>query len=213
MNRETTAPKTAPKPLDVFLVLYQRGFLTKEEYQTVLQWASEPLNFSLPAPLLLVMLEAAQAGASLERMEEKRGWPARSAKQVLKIAIQCFAKPDPRQAVRVNLADPDDVSAKETLEYIQGAKFDVWGPLSERFKLTKREAQCLHALKTSRIGPVVNKDYLMRVLYNDEWDDPPQEKIIDVYICKIRNKLKGSGWNIETVWGRGYRLVIEDGKE
>jgi two-component system cell cycle response regulator CtrA len=39
---------------------------------------------------------------------------------------------------------------------------------------------------------------------------PPFEKVIDVYICKIRKKLDaatpGGGRYIETVPGRGYRF-------
>ena len=39
--------------------------------------------------------------------------------------------------------------------------------------------------------------------------DEPEQKIIDVFICKLRKKLANasSGKNyIETVWGRGYVL-------
>jgi two-component system cell cycle response regulator CtrA len=39
--------------------------------------------------------------------------------------------------------------------------------------------------------------------------DEPQQKIIDVFICKLRKKLakasKGKDY-FETMWGRGYRL-------
>ncbi len=39
--------------------------------------------------------------------------------------------------------------------------------------------------------------------------DEPEEKIIDVFICKLRKKLalatEGANY-IETVWGRGYVL-------
>ena len=43
--------------------------------------------------------------------------------------------------------------------------------------------------------------------------DEPTLKIIDVFICKLRNKLadaSGGRNYIETVWGRGYRLVPAD---
>jgi hypothetical protein len=39
--------------------------------------------------------------------------------------------------------------------------------------------------------------------------DEPEQKIIDVFICKLRKKiaaLTGEHHNIETVWGRGYML-------
>ena len=36
----------------------------------------------------------------------------------------------------------------------------------------------------------------------------PDQKIIDVFICKLRKKLASAsgGKNIETVWSRGYSL-------
>jgi len=38
--------------------------------------------------------------------------------------------------------------------------------------------------------------------------DEPELKIIDVFICKLRKKLKAVARDhyIETVWGRGYML-------
>jgi two-component system cell cycle response regulator CtrA len=43
--------------------------------------------------------------------------------------------------------------------------------------------------------------------------DEPEAKIIDVFICKLRKKLASScgGANyIETVWGRGYKMIDPD---
>jgi two-component system cell cycle response regulator CtrA len=35
---------------------------------------------------------------------------------------------------------------------------------------------------------------------------PPEPKILDVFICKIRKKLEPTGLHITTVWGRGWYL-------
>jgi DNA-binding response OmpR family regulator len=32
---------------------------------------------------------------------------------------------------------------------------------------------------------------------------------VDVHVARLRDKLKGGGVRIETVWGTGYRLVPE----
>lgn len=40
--------------------------------------------------------------------------------------------------------------------------------------------------------------------------DEPEEKIIDVFVCKTRKKLRDYGIHITTVWGRGYMLKSED---
>ncbi|MER9912667.1 winged helix-turn-helix domain-containing protein [Mesorhizobium sp. M0050] len=37
--------------------------------------------------------------------------------------------------------------------------------------------------------------------------DEPELKIIDVFVCKLRKKLKPLGVEIQTVWGQGYRLL------
>lgn len=37
--------------------------------------------------------------------------------------------------------------------------------------------------------------------------DQPEIKIVDVYVCKIRKKLKPLGIDIQTIWGRGYRML------
>jgi hypothetical protein len=40
--------------------------------------------------------------------------------------------------------------------------------------------------------------------------DEPEIKIIDVFVCKIRKKLRAvDGHDVETVWGRGYVLRDE----
>jgi DNA-binding response OmpR family regulator len=36
------------------------------------------------------------------------------------------------------------------------------------------------------------------------------EKIIDVYVCKIRKKVKAIGVEIVTHWGAGYSLALKD---
>ncbi len=41
-------------------------------------------------------------------------------------------------------------------------------------------------------------------------DEEPEPKIINVYICKIRKKLKPFGVEITSVSGRGYLLSQED---
>jgi two-component system cell cycle response regulator CtrA len=60
--------------------------------------------------------------------------------------------------------------------------------------LMKRE----HALKST----------FMAALYSDKHEDAiAQEKIIDVWICKMRAKLKPFGVEISTRWGQGYYLT------
>jgi len=77
-----------------------------------------------------------------------------------------------------------------------------------RVRLPAKEYQMLELL-AQRKGNTVTKDMFLNHLYGDR--DKPNRKIIDVFICKLRKKLTvaGNGYNIETVWGRGYVLRDE----
>lgn len=59
---------------------------------------------------------------------------------------------------------------------------------------------------------IVTKDLLYDALYqlrpDSEWPDPA---IINVFVCKLRRKIEGCPLEIQNIWGRGYRLVINTG--
>ena len=72
--------------------------------------------------------------------------------------------------------------------------------------LTTKEYQILELL-AMRQGTPITKDMFLGHLYGGM--DEPGQKIIDVFICKLRKKLmQASGGKdyIETIWGRGYVL-------
>jgi two-component system cell cycle response regulator CtrA len=60
---------------------------------------------------------------------------------------------------------------------------------------------------------VISKDAIYDAVYGSSIDQP-FDKVIDVYICKLRKKIASaseSGWQyIETVQGRGYRLSLPE---
>lgn len=81
----------------------------------------------------------------------------------------------------------------------------------EQYRMSQAE-QRIARLLYSKYGEIVRKDSLLDVLYFDR-DDEPGSKIIDVYICKMRKRLKNSPYAIETIWGVGHRMVANDGKQ
>lgn len=86
-----------------------------------------------------------------------------------------------------------------------------WLDDAERFhhvaKLTKSEARLVAALvKSGR----ATKDRLYWSLYGEDIDGGRDPKIIDVLICKVRNKLTPLGITIETYWGAGYGMTAEN---
>jgi two-component system cell cycle response regulator CtrA len=72
-----------------------------------------------------------------------------------------------------------------------------------RVHLTGKEYQTLELL-TLRRGKTLHKDVFLTSLYGGM--DEPGGKIIDVFICKLRQKLAtvSDKQHIETVWGGGY---------
>ena len=72
--------------------------------------------------------------------------------------------------------------------------------------LTDKEYQMLELLSL-RKGTTLTKESFLNHLYGGM--EEPEQKIIDVFICKLRKKLadasKGKDY-LETVWGRGYML-------
>lgn len=55
-------------------------------------------------------------------------------------------------------------------------------------------------------GGAVTKDALMACLYRDAAKDEAEIKIVDVFVCKLRKKLKPFGLEIATIWGIGYQM-------
>ncbi|MFD1328272.1 helix-turn-helix domain-containing protein [Mycoplana ramosa] len=72
------------------------------------------------------------------------------------------------------------------------------------WKLTASEARVFSHIASRDMA---TKDSILLAMYSDRNDLPPEPKIVDVFVCKIRSKLKPFGVVIETVWGQGYRLL------
>lgn len=74
--------------------------------------------------------------------------------------------------------------------------------LTQCWHLTRTERDIIGALMS---GIILSREQIMTAVYPKD-SDRPDEKIIDVFITKIRRKLEGSPVQIETVRGHGYRL-------
>lgn len=72
--------------------------------------------------------------------------------------------------------------------------------------LTRTEERFLRAIRSAS-PHIVHRERAMIAVYGLA-DEAPQEKTLDVYLTKIRAKLRqaDTGVEIETVWGRGWRL-------
>lgn len=58
-------------------------------------------------------------------------------------------------------------------------------------------------------GKTLSKEFLLDQLYGGI--DEPEIKVLDVFVCKIRKKIKKIDKEsdyIKTVWGRGYTIEL-----
>jgi two-component system cell cycle response regulator CtrA len=77
----------------------------------------------------------------------------------------------------------------------------------QRIKLSHRE-HAIFSYLAQNVGRVVSKESVYSAVYGS-MDCEPFDKVIDVYICKLRKKLSdatGGQQFIETVYCRGYKL-------
>lgn len=99
----------------------------------------------------------------------------------------------------------NDASTKfgDIVAYFDGRDPEVAG---HRLKLSQREHAIFSHLALN-INRVISKDNLFDAVYGMD-DNQPYDKVIDVYICKIRKKIEARTGKkyIETVYGRGYKL-------
>ena len=73
-----------------------------------------------------------------------------------------------------------------------------------KVNLTCKKQQIIEIMASNK-GRVISKEMFLNEMYNRL--DEPEERVIDVFICKLRKKLErstGGHEYIQTVWGRGY---------
>jgi two-component system cell cycle response regulator CtrA len=74
------------------------------------------------------------------------------------------------------------------------------------YGLTATEARVFSHLASREFG---TRQSIMLALYSDRIEEP-EEKIVDVFVCKLRRKLNRFGVRIETIWGQGWRLASRE---
>jgi two-component system, cell cycle response regulator CtrA len=112
------------------------------------------------------------------------------------ISSACRSKDHSQSIIRT-----DDIAVD-----LEGKTVEVKGV---RIHLTGKEYQMLELLSL-RKGVTLTKEMFLNHLYGGM--DEPELKIIDVFICKLRKKLRAATdhHHIETVWGAATSHVIRD---
>jgi two-component system cell cycle response regulator CtrA len=107
--------------------------------------------------------------------------------------------------VRRSKGYSDSVIRVERLEIDTSARKISYSGIP--ISLTAKEYAVIELLAL-RPGVTLSKEVFLSHLYGGE--EEPEEKIIDVFVCKLRKKIAEASGQlnfIETVWGRGYLLV------
>ncbi len=102
------------------------------------------------------------------------------------------------------------------LEYKERISFDVDSNVlildNKSIRLTTNQIILIRAL-ISAYPRTLSTAFLMDCIYGLESEEPAN-KIISVYLCKIRKQLKNTNYRIDTVFGKGLRFVrIENSEE
>lgn len=85
---------------------------------------------------------------------------------------------------------------------MSGPKFTSDADQWSHFGLSQKEAELANLLRAGA-GKTVHREVILSALYGD---DLPQQKILDVWVCKINKKLAGH-YRIENEYGVGFRMA------
>jgi two-component system cell cycle response regulator CtrA len=109
---------------------------------------------------------------------------------------------------RLEALEAENLRLLDRIDMLERALGSDAGPLFPvEFGLTGSEAKVLNLLM---LRDAVCKDGFMDAIYRGRGDDEPEVKIIDVFICKLRRKIRPFGVEIKTIWGRGYQMAPDD---
>lgn len=99
---------------------------------------------------------------------------------------------------------------RHRLEEITASMVGFEMPGLDELRFTPSERAVVKMLH-DHLGHPIRKDRMLAALYASRITDReiPDDKIADVFICKIRAKLKGKGWKVVTHWGVGWSLHKE----
>ena len=107
----------------------------------------------------------------------------------------------------------ENMKPAEALEYAIQAYENLAGRLTDesrelfaQLKLTPAQSAIFNMLHHRRETTVTKGEMLDNYYALMSEEKLPDIKIIDVLVCQIRKKIKGTQFRIETVWGVGYRL-------
>lgn len=120
-----------------------------------------------------------------------------------------FRRRDPKTAYERILRKVEPMSTGEAVTFLLDCVRVLLpedNPTMRLHNTTTTEAT-IYAYLLENQGRTVTKQQIHDRLYFDR-PDPPDIKIVDIYICKLRKKVPTGA--IRTIWGEGYMLETTD---
>lgn len=188
--------------METILNLFARGFLTQDQATRAIDFINCPQGFTF-RPWEEDFLRAILVDQiGIEEAEKRFNLPSRSAKAIVRLLLQNHAEAARPCAKR--RGDAESLGDEEGLRLLDRVSANEELVLVAEFDFTPLEARFFEVLKSARIKPT-SKDHVIAALYNGRsCDEIPSGLIVDTVVCKVRAKIKGSPFSIETVPGRGY---------
>lgn len=113
---------------------------------------------------------------------------------------------DPLRDAYVAAIEAENEELRERLRALE-KEFGFHDDVPIVFGLTPTEGKIMSLLGAR---DTATRAQLMTAVLSDRLPGKePEMKIVDVFVCKIRKKLKPFGIEITSLWGRGYRLAPE----
>lgn len=102
---------------------------------------------------------------------------------------------------RLEALEAANARLQDELDMLRTERFGCDLGLPVEWMLACSEAAIFRTLMANES---CRKEALLMALPLKDHANPPEIKIVDVYICKIRRKVEPFGILIETRWGQGY---------
>lgn len=106
--------------------------------------------------------------------------------------------------IEARLRDENETLREENQQLRDVLRPEIKVPTA--WKLTGSEATILGVMVKRELA---TRTAIIAALYSDRADDAPDPKIIDVFVCRLRRKLKADGAVITSHAGQGYSLSPE----
>lgn len=118
--------------------------------------------------------------------------------EVLDLLDKMRAAANDPQRVRT-LSDQMEILARTYLEPVEP-------DISFGLRFTQKEGR-LFARLMRHAGCIISRQQLMDAMYYDKVGDEPDAKVIDVFMVRVREKLRGTRWHVETAHGHGFYIT------